>query len=129
SGTVRIEADRNRLVDSDARDALAGLIQTYRTLQNGVIYESVPENPLAARLYRALQENAAEVLKREKAALGMAKTRDSDLLRALVFLHIFSIDRNNGRPFGRAFLDALPNPQLPGETARAEDTGSSLILP
>ncbi len=129
SGAITIEADRNRLVDSDAREALDGLIKTYRTLQNGLIYESVPENPLAARLYRALQEAAAEFLKQEKGALGMAKTRDADLLRALVFLHIFSLDRNNGRPFGRSFLDALPRPQPLDESARDEETGSSLILP
>jgi hypothetical protein len=129
SAAIVMEADRSRLVDSDAREALAGLIQTYRTLQNGVIYESVPANPLAARLYRALQEAGAEFLKNEKAALGMARTRDGDVMRALVFLHIFSLDRNNGRPFGRSFLDALPRPQLPDDGTRAEDTGSPLILP
>lgn len=129
SATIVIESDRNRLVDADAREALAGLIQTYRTAQSGVIYESVPSNPLAARLYRALQEAVAEFLKREKAVFGMAKTRESDIMRGLVFLHIFSLDRNNGRPFGRSFLDALPRPQLPGETTRAEDAGSPLILP
>src|SRR5579863_6469942 len=53
SGALTGEADRSGAVDSDAREALATLIQTYRTLQSGVIYESLPSNPLAADLHRA----------------------------------------------------------------------------
>src|SRR5580692_10945597 len=53
---VLVAAGQNGAVDSDVREALASLIQTYRTLQSGVIYEALPPNPLAAHVHRALQE-------------------------------------------------------------------------
>jgi hypothetical protein len=37
----------------------------------------------------------------------MSKTRDADVLGMLVFLERVELDRNNGRPRGRAFLDLL----------------------
>src|SRR2546423_7460282 len=37
-----------RAADPDLRDALDGLTRTYRTLQSGLQYESVPGNPVAA---------------------------------------------------------------------------------
>jgi hypothetical protein len=129
SGALTGEASRNGAVDSDAREALAGLIQTYRTLQSGVIYESLPANPLAAGLHRAMQAAATQFLTEERRALGMAKTRDADILRALVFLHVFSIDRNNGRKYARSFLDALLRFQPADASAGREESGSSLILP
>jgi hypothetical protein len=129
SGALAGEAFRNGAVDSDAREALASLIQTYRTLQSGVIYESLPPNPLAADLHRAVQEGGAEFQAAEREALGMPKTRDADILGALVFLDVLSIDRDNGRKFGRSFLDALRRFQPADETAGSDDAGSSLILP
>src|SRR4051812_19472938 len=44
--------DPGGIVDFDVRDALDGLIRTYRTLQSGVYYDSVPAGPRAAELYR-----------------------------------------------------------------------------
>ena len=43
----------------------------------------------------------------EPRRLGMTRTRDADVLGILVYFQHFEIDRNNGRPRGRAFLDAL----------------------
>jgi hypothetical protein len=127
--TISQEAERSGAVDSDVQEALASLIQTYRTLQSGIIYESLPANPLAADLHRALQAAGERFRVEEQDALGMPKTRDGDILRALAFLDVFARDRDNGRRFGRSFLDALPKFQPPAEIATAEDTGSSLILP
>jgi hypothetical protein len=129
SGAFTGEASHNGAVDSDAREALAGLIQSYRTLQSGVIYESLPANPLAADLHRAVKAAAAQYLTEERQAVGMAKTRDADILRALVFLDVLSIDRNNGRKYGRSFLDALQGFQPAEASAGREESGSSLILP
>jgi hypothetical protein len=122
-------AAHSEVVDLDAREALTALIQSYRTLQSGVIYESLPANPLAADLYGAVQSAAAQFLAEERRALGMAKTRDADILRALVFLDVLSIDRNNGRKYGRSFLDALQGFQPAETSAGGEERGSSLILP
>jgi len=119
-------ANERRAVDSDVREALAGLIQTYRTLQKGVIYESLPANPLAASVFRAVQEAIDAYLQEETARLGMTKTRDLDVLRLLVFFERMALDINNGRPRCRAFLDALHMFQPP--TKPVDNAAPSLIL-
>jgi hypothetical protein len=129
SATLVQEALRSGAVDSDLREALASLIQTYRTLGKGVIYESLPQNPLAADLHRAVQDGVKGFLDEERTTRGMTKTRDSDVLAALVFLDVVALDRGNGRQFGRAFVDALLRFQAPAARAGGEDGGSSLVLP
>ena len=123
-GTVLGAAAQTHAVDSDVREALASLIQTYRTLQRGVIYESLPTNPLAANLCRAVQEMVDAFLQEEKRRLGMTKTGDLDVLRVLVFFERLALDRNNGRPRSRAFLDLLRLLQADA----AADAPPSLIL-
>lgn len=114
-------------VDFDVRDALEALIRTYRTLQSGVYYESVPANPLAANIYSAMQNAAAEFRQEERQRSGISKTRDADLLGMLVFLQRLEFDRNNGRKRGRAFLDYLSHFYLDASPAPA--ALSPLILP
>jgi len=123
-GVLLGAAEQTRAVDSDVREALASLIQTYRTLQRGVIYESLPANPLAANLCREAQELVEAYLKEETRRLGMTKTRDLDVLRVLVFFERLALDRNHGRPRSRAFLDLL---RLLQKDAAAE-APPSLIL-
>jgi hypothetical protein len=115
-------------VDRDVREALEALIRTHRTLASGVYYESVPPNPLAANVYRGVQNAVAAFREREQQELGMSRTRDADVLGVLVFLQRIELDRNNGRQRGRAFLDSLhafysERPPSPPPAA------SSLILP
>jgi len=114
-------------VDSDVRDVLTALIRTYRTLQTGIYYQTLPENALAAKIFRAVEEAAREFRRQETNRLGMARTRDAELLGLLVFLERLALDRNNGRPRGRAFLDLLRGlqPESPGG---ASDS-SPLVLP
>jgi hypothetical protein len=95
------------VVDHDLRDALAALIRTYRTLQTGIYYQTLPENALAAEVFRAVEGAVDAFRKEEIELLGMSKTRDADVLGMLVFLERVELDRNNGRPRGRAFLDLL----------------------
>ncbi len=108
-------------VDSDVREALDGLIRTYRTLQSGIYYESRPNNPLAGSIYDAVQGALAEYRNSEQKELGMTKTRDADVLGVLVFLQHFALYRDNGRRRGRAFLDAVREFHPP----EAESSGSS----
>jgi len=125
---VMIEAARQRrAVDSDVRDALIGLIQTYRTLRKGLIYESLPANPLAAGVFRAVQEAIDAFLQEETARLGTTKTRDMDVLRMLVFFERLALDTNNGRPRCRAFLDMLRT--FDPDAKPAANVAPSLILP
>ncbi|HLH19407.1 MAG TPA: hypothetical protein VKX45_19450 [Bryobacteraceae bacterium] len=115
-------------VDFDVRDALAGLIRTYRTLESGVYYESVPANALAANIYRLVQEAAARYRQEETRRLGVSRTRDADVLGILVFFERLELDRNNGRRRGRAFLDMLRQ-FYAGEAREPEPSRSPLILP
>lgn len=115
-------------VDFDVREALDALVRTYRTLQSGVYYESRPANPLAAAIFRKVQIAMEEARRQETERLGMSKTRDADVLGALVFLQRLEYDRNNGRRRGRAFLDFLRAlyDSAPGGAAAPP---TSLILP
>jgi len=117
-------------VDSDVREALDALIRTERTLQSGVYYETRPDNALANQVFSGTQKGLEEFRKKEREELGMSRTRDGDVLTVLVFLQRFALDRNNGRPRGRAFLDSLRG--FLGEAegaAQPTPRTSSLIVP
>ena len=121
-------AGENGALDSDVREALASLIQTYRVLGSGVIYEGLPTNPIAAHVHRGFQNGLAEFRRQETRELGMTKTRDKDVLSVLVFFERLTLLHNNGRPRCRAFLDLLRSlqPEAPPDLDIAP---SSLILP
>jgi hypothetical protein len=94
-------------VDYDVREALAALIRTQRTLESGLYYETLPDNPVAAGLCRRIQADIAEFRRAETERSQMTKIRDTDVLGVLAFLQRLEIDRNNGRKRGRAFIDFL----------------------
>jgi hypothetical protein len=129
-GTVVVGSalDTPGAVDSDVREALEALIRTYRTLASGVYYETVPPNPLAANIYRAVQNAVAEFRQREQQELGMSRTRDADVLGVLVFLQRIELDRNNGRQRGRAFLNSM-HAFYSERSDTPPSPPSSLILP
>ncbi len=116
-------------VDFDVREALDALAQTYRTLESGLYYESVPVNPLAANLYRGLQEGLRQYREEEHGRLGLTRTRDTDVLGLLVFLARVERDRNNGRRRGRSFIDGLRAFYEEDEGQPEERSPSSLLLP
>ena len=127
-GAILVEAalDTARAVDSDVRAALMALVRTYRTLEAGVYYETLPDNAIAARVFRAVQERIEEFRNQERRRLGMPKTRDGDILRCLVFFERVEFDRDNGRPRGRAFIDLLRGLALSPE--RPTKSRDSLVL-
>lgn len=116
------------IVDFDIREALDALVRTHRTAQSGLVYETVPTNPLAAGVYTGVESAIEEFRRKEAEEIGIHKTRESVILGMLVFLQHFEISYNNARRRGRAFLNALldfyslePEADKPGS--------SSLILP
>jgi AcrR family transcriptional regulator len=113
------------VTDLDVREALAALIRTYRTLESGLYYDSLPENVLAATIFRYFQDAITAYRRAETEDMGVPHTRDSDVLAILVFLQRLELDRNNGRPRSRAFLDFLREiyPALPG----SPPAGSTLL--
>ena len=123
-------ATRNSAVrDSDIREALDASVRTHRTLQTGLVYESLPANPLAADLCQALGTAIAEFQRQEAERLGIHKTRESTTLGLLVFLQHLELSYNNGRPRGRAFLDALLNFYSVEAETGGDSATSPLILP
>ncbi len=115
------------VVDPDVREALDALIRTYRTLESGVYYESMPANLLAANVHRRMQENLAEFRRHETQQLGVTKTRDAHVLAYLVFLHRVALTYTRSRPRSRAFIGALLAGY--GGVAEASPADSPLILP
>lgn len=61
------------VVDSDVREALVALIRTYRTLESGVYYETVPANPLAAGVHQAVQKGVEHFRREERQQLGISE--------------------------------------------------------
>ena len=114
-------------VDNDVREALASLIRTQRTLQSGLQYETRPEGPIAAELFRRIQTAAAEFRRQETERLGMSKTRDADVLGVLTFLQRLELDRANGRKLGRAFIDFLRG-QLPAPAGQPAPVASPSLI-
>lgn len=112
--------------DNDVRHTLDALIRTYRSLEAGLYYETVPENLLAARMFRAVQEGIERFRIEERKELGMIAIRDADILRVLVFWARLELDRNNGRPRGRAFIGLLR--ELSPAPADS-DARSRLVIP
>lgn len=99
--------EKERAVDSDAREALAAMIRTYRTLESGLIYQTRPQNPYAAALQDALAKSIEELRKHLAEESGMRALRDAEILGTLVFLERLELQYNNGRRRGRAFYDFL----------------------
>jgi len=111
-------------VDSDTREALDGLIRTYKTRETGLYYDSRPDSVFAARIFEHLQETLERFLQQEREQSGFTRTHDTDVMKTLVFLLRMALDRNNGRAKGRAFLDFL---QL--HFGQPEAAESSLLVP
>lgn len=113
--------------DSDVREALAALIRSYRTRQSGLLYDTRPENPLAARVQSLWQEALDTYTQERTQRTGMNSLRETDVLGILIFLERLALQENNGRPRARAFLDLLRRFVQEGD-AQTEDSGSPLLL-
>ena len=116
-------------VDSDAREALGGLVRTYQTMSSGLYYESRPANPIAAAMFDAVQARVAEIRKLENER-GVHRLQDSQILTVLVFLQHLEYGLNNGRKRGRSFLHNLLGTMMgfAGEMQAAESAPLPLIL-
>ncbi len=105
--TITRAMEKGKAVDSDAREALEAIIQTYRTRESGLIYESKPANPYAVEIVDALKSMIEELGKKVEEATGTNTVRDADLLGTLIFLQRLALQYDNGRRRGRVFFDFL----------------------
>jgi hypothetical protein len=116
-----VRADRI-LNDGDLLAALSALTISYQRLVNsGLHYEqaipSAPQQRVAAEVETMLQEYREA----EQKHMGYSTVRDSDVLKALVFLVRLGYGRTSGRPKARAFAEFL--------VAQFPEKGSSVITP
>jgi hypothetical protein len=95
------------LIDNDCREALSSLVQTYKTLGSGLIYEAKPNNPIGAALHELIQLRIAELRQRLHQQTGLQQILDSHVLGVLIFYQRMELQLNNGRRRGRSFLDGV----------------------
>jgi hypothetical protein len=107
--------------DWDVREALEALVKTYRTLQAGLYYETLPANAFAAAIATWVQTKVEEIKKKEAEARGVATLRDATILVVLAFIQRLEYSRNNGRKRSRAFLDFLRGFYIPSQKSATEE--------
>jgi hypothetical protein len=124
-------ADR-ALVDRDLIAAVSSLARSYQTQVNsGLIYEPATTNMAHQAIASEVETMVKEFRVAERQHIGHARLRDSDVLKALVFIVRLALGRTSGRPKSRAFIDFLlaqfqekkPAIAGPGET------GSRIVIP
>jgi hypothetical protein len=109
--------------DGDVLDAIHALVETYKTLDSGILYQRPPEALLPRELYAALAAYLDEVKKQLAEQASSAKLKDKDVFYLLVFLHRMGLLRTNGRPRSRRYIEFLRSqfaqtPELKREESR-----------
>jgi hypothetical protein len=124
-------ADRS-LNDRDLIAALTALSTSYERLANSGLHY---EQPLTSAAQHAVAAQVEEMLKQfreaEQKQLGYSRLRDSEVLKALVFLVRLAHGRTSGRPKSRAFIDFLSAqfPEKQSAVATPQEAGSRIIVP
>jgi hypothetical protein len=112
-------------VDTDVLDALAALIQTRRTAQSGLLYESRPDNTVALAIQQKFTASLQALENEQKENSDFSTHLERDLFKLLVFLHRIGQQNLNGRPKGRMFIDMLR--QMAPDTG-VDERAPSIIL-
>jgi hypothetical protein len=118
--------------DRDLIAALSALCTNYeRLVSSGLHYEqpltNIAEQTIASEVESMLQQYR----ELEQKHAGYSSLRDSDVLRALVFLLRMAYGRSSGRPKSRAFMDFLAAqfPERESAWVASAETGSRIIMP
>lgn len=112
--------------DADVLAALESLIQTHKTLESGLLYETRPENSIADSLQRSFMASLADYQKLRREREGLSEVRNSAILAILVFLYRIGQQNQNGRPRGRMYLDLLRH--MTPEQDRVAEQASRIII-
>jgi hypothetical protein len=124
-------ADR-ALKDSDLVAALTSMAKTYETLVNSGLHYETPVTSMGQQAAAGeVQKMLREYREAEQKHMGYVRLRDSEVLRALVFLLRMGLGRTSGRPKSRAFVDFLfaQFPEKQSTIASPEETGSRIVTP
>lgn len=127
-----LSLDGRTLTDRDLIAALTSLAQSYQTLiQSSLIYEQPTANLAHQQIAREVATMVKEFREEEQKHVGYSRLRDSEVLKALVFLLRMGLQRTSGRPKSRAFADFLfaQFPESPSVIAAPEAVGSRIVIP
>jgi hypothetical protein len=125
------QADRT-LNDRDLIAALSAMCASQERLVNSGLHY---DQPMTSAAQHAVAAQVAEMLKQfrevEQKQLGYSTLRDSDALKALVFLVRLGHGRTSGRPKSRAFIDFLfvQFPEKQAAVVTPQESGSRIIVP
>jgi len=124
-----VRRDRT-ITDNNLIAALTTMAKSYETLVNSGLHYETPTTSISQQaISEELQKMVKEYRETEQKHLGQSRLRDSDVLRALVFLVRMGYARTSGRPKSRAFVDFILA-QFPEKTIAApEEAGSRIIVP
>jgi hypothetical protein len=101
------QADR-RLNDRDLISALSAMCTRYERLVNsGLHYDQALPSTAQHAVAAQVEEMAKQYREAEQQQRGYSTLKDSDVLKALVFLVRLGHGRTSGRPKSRAFIDFL----------------------
>jgi hypothetical protein len=124
-------SDRS-LHDQDLISALAMLAQSYeRRLNSGLHYEPPLTSESQRRVAAEVETMVKEYREAEQKHVGYSRLRESDVLKALVFLLRLAHGRTSGRPRSRALVEFLFTqfPQKDSAVVTPPEAGSRIILP
>jgi hypothetical protein len=124
-------ADRS-LMDRDLIAALGSLAKSYQTMVNSsIIYQPATANVAHQGIARDVETMVREFREAEKQHIGHTRLRDSDVLKALVFLLRLGLGRTSGRPKSRAFVDFLfaQFPEKESVIASPGEAASRIVIP
>ena len=120
---------KRELMDQDLIAALTALGKAYQTLaQSGLHYEAAGPNPEQLAVVEEMKKMLGEFRQLEQQHRGQSTLRDSDILKAIVFLIRMAHGRTSGRPKARAYVDFLGQ-QFPEKSSTDAAPASSLIIP
>jgi hypothetical protein len=120
------------LNDRDLIAALSAMGTSYERLVNSGLHY---DQPLTSTPQQAAAAQVEEMLKQfreaEQKQLGYSTLRDSDVLKALVFLVRLGHGRTSGRPRSRAFIDFLVAqfPEKQSAVVTPQETAGQIIVP
>lgn len=120
------------VMDVDLISALSALASSYETLVNsGLHYETPVASVGRQAIAVEVQKMVKEYREAEQKHLGYFRLKDTDVLRALVFLVRMAYGRTSGRPKSRAFVDFLfaQFPDKPSTVGAPEEVRSRIITP
>ena len=118
--------------DSDLIAALSALCTNHeRLVSSGLHYQPALTNIAQQAIASQVEATWMQYRELEQKHAGYSSLRDSDVLRALVFLVRMAYGRTSGRPKSRAFIDFLAAqfPERESAWVAPQEAASRIIMP